>query len=96
MNGQGWPIWQYVESEMDKRNLDARTVLSSLPILGDRRRLGRRYGLVSVDLMAGPRDDMPTALTMAGVHRTLPGPRPYEQSFVKLVQVLADRRSSPA
>ena len=60
-----WPVWDFVVKRMDKRKLNARDVLASLPRVGTTGTLGPSYGFTVGHDWRMIRDEEPVQLTIA-------------------------------
>ena len=87
-----WPIWQYLEAELDRQGIDPEVTLRSLPELGDGTPPGRRYGLVWFDRLILTAESQ-IKLTVAGCFHV---PELYQQGefFVKLLRFIVERYRS--
>lgn len=63
-----WPVWHFVEAEMDDKGHDARTTLKSLPLVGSPAIGGRSYGLAWYDRTQLNDDSRPALTAAAGLH----------------------------
>jgi hypothetical protein len=63
-----WPLWYFVEAEMDDKGHDARTTLKSLPLVGSPNIGGRSYGLAWYDRTQLNDDSRPALTAAAGLH----------------------------
>src|SRR6266516_2245150 len=62
--GRNWPIFQYVEAILDRDDLDATSLLATLPSIGT---LHQRYGLTWYDRHGSPSPETTINLTVAGI-----------------------------
>ncbi len=58
-----WPAWAWVEEELERQDMDANAVLSSMP-----HEPTHGYGFVSPGRVRAPRPDFQLYLTIAGLH----------------------------
>lgn len=85
-----YPVWQYVEAELDRQDLDAWELLLSLPVAGVRTPGAQYYGLVASDL--NPSDDSRPQLTIAGFYQLPEFREKIGGFFVRLLSFLIERR----
>ena len=62
--GGTWPIFQYVEAILDRDDLDATSLLATLPSIGT---IHERYGLTWYDRHGSPGSETKISLTVAGI-----------------------------
>lgn len=91
---QQWPIFDYVEAECDKQELDARQVLASLPELPLPGVAGFRYGLVWYNSHM-PAADTPLQLRVLGLwHLGEPLALSIADDFLRVLNYLIECRLS--
>ncbi len=89
-----WPTWQWVDTMLDRRGLDARGLLCSLPRIGADRP-GPWYGLVNHDGVNVSRSDR-VAVTLVGALHVSELQPYFATPFLETLAVLvAARRSRP-
>jgi hypothetical protein len=85
-----YPIWQYVEAELDRQDLDAREVLRSLPLARVLAPGALYYGPIAGDLTLT--DDSRLRLTVAGFYQLAEFRERVGQFFIRLLNFLIERR----
>ncbi|QUQ67932.1 hypothetical protein JJ691_56700 [Kutzneria sp. CA-103260] len=63
-----WPIWDYVEGALARRDLDARELIRSLPRVGSQSAVGPSYGLAWFDRHGLADQDRPALTVAASYH----------------------------
>ncbi|MGO9162706.1 MAG: hypothetical protein ACLP7J_18750 [Streptosporangiaceae bacterium] len=93
MTDHKWPVFGYLEAMLDKRGLDAGTILTSLPLIGERGVPGMiRYGLARCQ-DPYPNDNSVVSLTVAGLWRLeSEWSRTVCERVLMVVQYLVQRR----
>ncbi|WP_328365561.1 hypothetical protein OG800_35490 [Streptomyces sp. NBC_00445] len=82
-----WPVWHYVVAQLDRRGLDAQSVLKSLPSVGSPLIGGRSYGLAWYDRRQLVDDSRPVLTAAAGLH--VPQlERVFGEHFIAILQYL--------
>lgn len=85
-----WPVWHYVQSELDRRGIDANEVIKSLPRIGSQGLIGRSYGLAWFDRML-PDDSRPALTVAASLH--LQELRPsMGDPFIRVLQFMIEQQ----
>jgi hypothetical protein len=90
-----WPLWAYIEAELDREDLEAREVLTNLPQIADGRS-GIQYGLVWYDRNALAQNT-PLSLTTAGIYHlgtSNPEAISIGENFVQVLRFLMEYRLS--
>jgi hypothetical protein len=91
---QQWPIFDYIEAECDKRGIDAREVLASIPELPLPSVAGFRYGLVWYNSHM-PSADTPILLRVIGLyHLGEPFALEIANEFIRVLSYLVECRLS--
>lgn len=83
-----WPMWHYVQAQLDRRDIDAEETIKSLPFVGASILIGRSYGLARFDRTLA--DDSRPALTVAAslhLQELLPT---MGDPFIKVLQFLIE------
>jgi hypothetical protein len=94
-----WPVWAYVDHQLDMKGLMAADVLASLPVAGGRGGGRMRYGLTwHQDGTFLPNDGTRLALTVAGLWHLGPAAAPLVVAFKDTVRFLvqSQRNSVPS
>ncbi|WP_180288951.1 hypothetical protein [Streptomyces sp. ScaeMP-e48] len=82
-----WPVWHYVEAQLDRQGLDAASVLKSLPSVGSPLIGQRSYGLAWYDRNQLADDSRPVLTVAAGLH--VPQlERVFGDHFITILQYL--------
>lgn len=82
-----WPVWHYVETQLDRQGLDAASVLKSLPSVGSPLIGQRSYGLAWYDRNQLADDSRPVLTVAAGLH--VPQlERVFGEHFITILQYL--------
>jgi hypothetical protein len=88
-----WPIWDYVDHQLDATGLIAADVLASLPVAGGRGGGRMRYGLTwHQDGHWLPNDRTHLALTVAGLGHLGSASAPLLVAFKDMVRFLVERQ----
>jgi hypothetical protein len=94
LHHQQWPIFEYVEGQLDRHGLDARQLIDSLPEVGWHGMQHFRYGLVWHPSTI-PTADKPVMLTIAGLwHLGNESAVTICNQFTTVLRYLIDRRQS--
>jgi hypothetical protein len=90
-----WPVWAYVDHQLDAKGLVAADVLASLPVVGGHGGGVMRYGLTwHSDGRWLPNPGTRLALTVAGMWHLGSASAPLLVAFKDAVRFLADRQRS--
>ena len=88
-----WPVWAYVDHQLDSKGLVAEDVLASLPVAGDAGGGRMRYRLTwNQDGRWLPSDGTRLALTVAGMWHLESASAPLLTAFKDTVRFLVERR----
>lgn len=88
-----WPVWAYVDHQLDSKGLVAADVLASLPVAGGAGGGRMRYGLTwNSDSHWLPNDRTRLALTVAGLWHLESASAPLLVAFKDTVRFLVERR----
>lgn len=88
-----WPVWAYLDHQLDAKGLVAADVLASLPVAGKPGRM--KYGLTwNNDNHWHPNDGTPLALTVAGMWHLESASAPLLAAFKDTVRFLVERQRS--
>lgn len=86
-----WPVWQHVEHELDRHELDADKLIRTLPMVGSDAPVGPSYGLAWYDRFHLDSDSRP-ALTMAAALHVPTLRQVWERPFLLLLKMLVEVR----
>jgi hypothetical protein len=85
-----WPVWHYVQSELDRKGMDANEVIKSLPRVGGQGLIGRSYGLAWFDRMLA-NDSRPALTVAASLHIQELRPE-IGDPFIRVLRFMVDRQ----
>ena len=85
----GWPVWHYVQSELDRDGLEADTLIRSLPRVGSVNSIGPSYGIAWFDDRMLREDSRPALTVAAGAHV---GDlySDFAEPFIRVLKLLVD------
>lgn len=86
-----WPVWQHVEHELDRHDLDAEKLIRTLPMVGSDGPVGPSYGLAWYDRFHLDSNSRP-ALTMAAALHVQELRQVWERPFLSVLKLFIEVR----